>query len=177
MIEEKQAFMKAYTVKEVSKLLEIPPGTLRQWEKSLEDHLRIPRDERGERYYTDFEMNIIRNVKAMRDKGLTFEVIKQVLTSPEAAPTVPIAAAPLMSQSEAIQTIQNLQQALETLSSRMESIIEQHVRNQVSKLSESLDDQKKQMEQYLKNHDEHLMALLRELQEQRSAKKKRFLFF
>ena len=59
MIDEKQAFMKAYTVKEVSKLLEIPPGTLRQWEKSLEDHLRIPRDERGERYYTDFEMNII----------------------------------------------------------------------------------------------------------------------
>ncbi|MEC0259359.1 MerR family transcriptional regulator [Paenibacillus lautus] len=115
--------------------------------KSLEDHLRIPRDDRGERFYTDFEMNIIRNVKPMRDKGLTFEIIKQVLSASEAAPTAPIPAIPVMSQSEAIQTIRDLQQTIEVLSKRMESIIKESVQNQVSKLTESLDDQNQHIDQ------------------------------
>lgn len=131
-------FMKAYTVNEVSKIIEVPAGTIRQWEKSLEGILNIPRDDRGSRYYTDFEINTLNNIKSMRDKGLSFDVIKDVLNKSESVPSVPISSVPVMSQSEAIQTIQNLQNVIQGMSERMESIIAESVRKEVSKLSEVL---------------------------------------
>lgn len=138
LITENTEFMKAYTVNEVSRILEVPAGTIRQWEKSLEGILHIPRDDRGSRYYTDFEINTLNNIKSMRDKGLSFDVIKDVLNKSESVPSVPISSVPVMSQSEAIQTIQNLQNVIQGMSERMESIIAESVRKEVSKLSEGL---------------------------------------
>jgi DNA-binding transcriptional MerR regulator len=136
MINKNEEFMKAYTINEVSKIIDIPAGTIRQWEKTVEGILNIPRDDKGSRYYTDFEINTLNNIKAMRDKGLSFEVIKDVLNHSEANLNVPIPSVPVMSQSEAIQTIQNLQTTIQTLAQRMESIIEESVRKEVSKISE-----------------------------------------
>lgn len=138
LINEKQQFMKAYTVNEVSKLIDIPAGTIRQWEKSLEGILHIPRDDKGSRYYTDFEINSLTNIKSMRDKGLSFDVIKEVLNKSEAVTTIPISSVPVMSQSEAIQTILTLQNTIQSMAERMEGIIAESVRNEVTRLSEGL---------------------------------------
>lgn len=71
-------FVKAYTVKEVSKMIGVPPGTLRQWEKDLEGLLVIPRTKQGARFYTDEEIGMLNTVKQMREKSLSKEVIREL---------------------------------------------------------------------------------------------------
>ena len=89
-------FVKAYTVKEVSKMIGVPPGTLRQWEKDLDGLLIIPRTKQGARFYTDEEINMLNIVKQMRAKSVSKEMIKELFQkhldskgSSEAIETVP----------------------------------------------------------------------------------------
>lgn len=169
MTNENQSFMKAYTVTEVSKDIDVPPGTIRQWEKSLEGILNIPRDEKGARYYTEFEITSLRNIKAMRDKGLGFEVIKEVLSQPEGVQHVPVPSVPVMSQLEAVETIQRLTETIENLNVNMKQVIQEEVQREVSKASELLFEQLKRQSEYIdqtiKKRDEQLMAVARELLE------------
>ncbi|MBS4189709.1 MerR family transcriptional regulator [Bacillus sp. FJAT-49705] len=72
-------FVKAYTIKEVSKILNVPPGTLRQWEKDLEGLLIIPRSKQGARFYTDDEIKLLDTIKQMRDKNLSKDMIRELL--------------------------------------------------------------------------------------------------
>ncbi|WP_210366575.1 MerR family transcriptional regulator [Bacillus sp. REN3] len=72
-------YMKAYTIKEVSKRMNVPSGTLRQWEKDLEGLLFIPRTKQGARFYTDIEIEMLMKIKQMRDKNLSKEVIRDLL--------------------------------------------------------------------------------------------------
>ncbi|MBT2689696.1 MerR family transcriptional regulator [Bacillus sp. ISL-47] len=72
-------YMKAYTIKEVSKLLNVPPGTLRQWEKDLNGLLLIPRSKQGARFYTEHEIALLEKVKQMRDKNLSKEMIRDLM--------------------------------------------------------------------------------------------------
>ncbi|MEH6990436.1 MerR family transcriptional regulator [Cytobacillus firmus] len=72
-------YMKAYTIKEVSKMLNVPPGTLRQWEKDLNGLLLIPRSKQGARFYTDHEIALLEKVKQMRDKNLSKEMIRELM--------------------------------------------------------------------------------------------------
>lgn len=72
-------YMKAYTIKEVSKMLNVPPGTLRQWEKDLNGLLLIPRSKQGARFYTDHEIALLEKVKQMRDKNLSKDMIRELM--------------------------------------------------------------------------------------------------
>lgn len=71
--------MKAYTIKEVSKTINVPPGTIRQWEKDLEGLLIIPRTRQGARFYTDTEIELLLKVKEMRSKNLGKDMIRELL--------------------------------------------------------------------------------------------------
>jgi DNA-binding transcriptional MerR regulator len=112
-------FMKAYSIKEVSSMIDIPEGTLRQWEKDFAQSLAIPRDKQNARYYTDFEIETLTHIKAMRTKNLSKDMIRDLLqkrsetetdTAPPIEPSVP-----KMSQNEAIETLRNIQSAFESL--------------------------------------------------------------
>lgn len=72
-------FMKAYTIKEVSKMITVPSGTLRQWEKDLAGLLVIPRTKQGARFYTEMEIELLRKIKQMRDKNLSKEMIRDLM--------------------------------------------------------------------------------------------------
>ncbi len=105
MDEKKDQFMQAYSISQVSEKLDTHPNTIRQWEKSLEGVLNIPRDEKGARYYTDFEIDALRRVKALREKGVSFDIIREVLASSDTHTSDMVAVTsslPAMSQSEAI---------------------------------------------------------------------------
>lgn len=168
MEQENRQFMKAYTVTEVSKEIDIPAGTIRQWEKSLEGALTIPRDDKGARYYTDFEIATLRNIKTLRERGLSFEAIRGVLNNSEDYRSVAVQpTVPAMTQAEAIQTIRSLQEAVEALSSRMEIVVQEAVRREVATISEALNQQQEYIEQSLEARDQRLMQALREMQQQR----------
>ncbi|MCM3584477.1 MerR family transcriptional regulator [Mesobacillus maritimus] len=72
-------FMKAYTIKEVSKKINVPSGTIRQWEKDLNGLLAIPRTRQGARFYTDKEIKLLENVKQMRSKNLSKDMIRELM--------------------------------------------------------------------------------------------------
>ena len=72
-------YMRSYTIKEVSKMMNVPAGTLRQWEKDLTGLLIIPRTKQGARFYTDTEINLLQKIKQMKDKNLGKEMIRELI--------------------------------------------------------------------------------------------------
>ncbi|WP_026693966.1 MerR family transcriptional regulator [Peribacillus kribbensis] len=75
----KSQIMKAYSIKDVSKKISVPTGTIRQWEKDLNGLLVIPRSRQGARFYTDTEIAILAKIKEMREKNLSKGMIRMLL--------------------------------------------------------------------------------------------------
>lgn len=203
-------FMKAYTIKEVSNLLDTPEGTLRQWEKDFPDVLVIPRDAQNARYYTEFEIETLKHIKSMREKNLSKKMIKELLqkhseTNSErnhvVEPTVPA-----LKQSEAIETLRNIQNAIETLPeikelivSELKSEIRNEIKNelnnavrseiassleagnkntseQIKTLSEALDNMEANYKNEIQRRDEILMENMRLIKEINNREKNKGFF-
>ncbi|WP_462406569.1 MerR family transcriptional regulator [Gracilibacillus sp. Marseille-QA3620] len=71
--------LRAFSIKEVSRKINVPAGTIRQWEKDLTGVLVIPRSKQGSRFYTEVEIAILKRIKEMRDKNLSKDIIKEML--------------------------------------------------------------------------------------------------
>lgn len=135
-------FMKAYTIKEVQERTKVPQGTIRQWERDLEGVFVVPRNEQNNRYYTEFEIDIINKIKKMRDKNVSITMIKDLLkqhsemlgTDSEAQPPAVQPTIPQMSQSEAITTLKEVQialQSFEAFKEQMKLEIRNEIRNEI----------------------------------------------
>lgn len=70
-----------FKIGEVSEMLDIEQHTLRYLENSLK--LRIKRDERGDRQYTESDLETIKLVMKLKDKGLNTTAIKMALENAE----------------------------------------------------------------------------------------------
>ncbi|XJZ25668.1 MerR family transcriptional regulator [Bacillota bacterium Lsc_1132] len=70
--------MKAYTLKEISKKINVSPSTLKQWEKDLEGLLIIPRTKQGARFYTEKELAHLNDIKELYDTYTNNETIRQL---------------------------------------------------------------------------------------------------
>lgn len=111
------AFMKANRIKEVSKMIDVPEGTLRQWEKDFEGVLKIPRDEHRNRYYTEFEIDALKHIKAMRDKNISKDMIRELLAKNKETQSeegvdnspAPMPSLPSYRQQEVMEILQNIQ--------------------------------------------------------------------
>ncbi len=66
-----------YSITELSQRLEITDHTLRYYEKEFV--IKIPKDERGRRFYTPELANIMYQIKTMRSEGLEIKAIKKIL--------------------------------------------------------------------------------------------------
>lgn len=71
--------LRAYSIKEISKKLNIPTGTIRQWEKDLDGLLVIPRTKQGARYFTDYEISLLKKVKELREQNISKIMIRSLL--------------------------------------------------------------------------------------------------
>ncbi len=71
--------LRAYSIKEVSKKINIPTGTIRQWEKDLDGLLVIPRSKQGARYFTDSEIALLIKVKELREQNISKNMIRSLL--------------------------------------------------------------------------------------------------
>ncbi|WP_052353731.1 MerR family transcriptional regulator [Neobacillus jeddahensis] len=69
--------MKTYTLKEVSKKINVTPGTVRQWERDFADLLDIPRTKQGARIYTNLEMEQLLEIKHMAGNKVSKHLIRQ----------------------------------------------------------------------------------------------------
>jgi DNA-binding transcriptional MerR regulator len=69
----------AYTLKEVSKIINVSTSTLKQWEKDLSDLLVIPRSKQGARIYSDDEINKLLKIKNWDEKNIGKVEIRKML--------------------------------------------------------------------------------------------------
>ncbi|PLR78488.1 hypothetical protein CU633_05730 [Bacillus sp. V3-13] len=70
---------RTYTIKEVSEQIQVPPRTIRQWEKDMDGLLVIPRTKQGARFYTEYEIDLLITIKQMREENLGKELIRGLL--------------------------------------------------------------------------------------------------
>lgn len=71
--------MRTFTLKEVSKKINVKPATLKKWEKELEEYLDIPRTRQGARIYSQVELDLLLDIKQMYENKLSTEMILQNL--------------------------------------------------------------------------------------------------
>ncbi len=66
-----------YIISDASRKLKIEPHALRYWEEEL--HLDIPRNEMGHRYYTEENVEQLKRIRKLKEKGFSLKAIKMVL--------------------------------------------------------------------------------------------------
>ncbi len=66
-----------YMISEAAKLVDVEQHTLRYWECELE--LEIPRNEMGHRYYRDTNIELLKAVKILKEKGYQLRAIKMLI--------------------------------------------------------------------------------------------------
>lgn len=71
--------MRTFTLKEVSKKINVKPATLKKWEKELEEYLDIPRTRQGARIYSEVELDLLLDIKQMYENKLSTDMILQNL--------------------------------------------------------------------------------------------------
>ncbi|PLR89158.1 hypothetical protein CVD19_24065 [Bacillus sp. T33-2] len=150
-------FTKAYSIKEVSKKINVPSGTIRQWEKDLNGLLIIPRTKQGARFFTDYEIGMLVKVKEMRDKNLGKDMIQELIKRHlaegseagsnyfETSLTVPAASADREQETAVVEAagLGNFLDAMESYKLELLNDIKQEIRNGIR--NEVIDEVKKEI--------------------------------
>ena len=63
-----------YMISDAAKLVEVESHVLRYWEEELE--LPIARNEMGHRYYTEDDIQLLRHIKKLKERGYQLKAIK-----------------------------------------------------------------------------------------------------
>mgnify|MGYP000910530642 CR=1 FL=1 len=66
-----------YMISEASKLIDVEQHTLRYWEEELE--LNISRNEMGHRYYKNEDIELLKAIKVLKEKGYQLRAIKMLI--------------------------------------------------------------------------------------------------
>ncbi|WP_343210287.1 helix-turn-helix domain-containing protein [Anaerolentibacter hominis] len=66
-----------YIISDASKQVDVEPHVLRYWEEELE--LPIARNEMGHRYYTESDIELLKNIKTLKEQGFQLKAIKILL--------------------------------------------------------------------------------------------------
>ena len=63
-----------YMISDAAKLVEVESHVLRYWEEELE--LPIARNEMGHRYYTEDDIQLLKHIKKLKERGYQLKAIK-----------------------------------------------------------------------------------------------------
>ena len=69
---------KRYFISDAAKELEVESHVLRYWEEEL--NLDIPRNEMGHRYYREEEMEMLKCIRELKERGFQLKTIRQILS-------------------------------------------------------------------------------------------------
>lgn len=78
---------KHYSIADVAKKINLEPHLIHHWEEELA--LDIPRNERGFRYYGKQEIELLRSVQKLRQKGFRIGAIKLIINDIKRIETLP----------------------------------------------------------------------------------------
>ena len=77
-----------YIISDAAKKVCVEPHVLRYWEEELD--LKIPRNEMGHRYYREKDIEMLKLVKQLKDKGFQLKAIKMEVDALEDIPSFPV---------------------------------------------------------------------------------------
>jgi DNA-binding transcriptional MerR regulator len=159
--------MKAYTMKEVSKKIDVPPSTIRQWEKELNGLFKISRSKQGARIFTDFEITLLVELKELKSKKVNKVLIQEWMQKklePEISPVsdpvsetielVSDSIIPVSVDESAIKNADHFFEAMDTYKQTFLNEVKREIRNVVRK--EVLEEVKKE----ISKGNVHLVRLL-----------------
>lgn len=72
-----------YIISDAAKKVSVEPHVLRYWEEELD--LKIPRNEMGHRYYREQDIEMLKMIKQLKDKGFQLRAIKMEVEALEGA--------------------------------------------------------------------------------------------
>ena len=130
-------------ISDASRMLGIESHVLRYWEEELD--IVIPRNEMGHRYYTDYHINLLRNIRKLKQQGYGLRAIKMMLSDPNGASEKNTGNLPEIrvnfeaeNRLEAAESSMNAK--LEQFQSIMDGIVSKAIHNSTKNLGKELSD-------------------------------------
>lgn len=193
-----------YMIKDAAKLVEVESHVLRYWEEELE--LPIARNEMGHRYYTEDDIQLLKHIKKLKERGYQLKAIKmdisdkteaserpQTCENPQTPPKEEIVPREpardkqevLQSNAEKMQQFQNilskaLGQAIRDNQECLGKDIGGRVAEQVTKeMNYQFRVQEEQQEAYFRKLDERIQNVKKKnakIKKEKPEKKRRVLF-
>lgn len=179
-----------YMISDASKIVEVESHVLRYWEEELE--LPIARNEMGHRYYTEDDIQLLKHIKKLKERGYQLKAIKMDISEngeliPQEESLPPAVKQEktevLNSNAEKMQQFQSvlskaLGQALKENQENLGKELGIRVADQVSKeINYQFRAQEEQQEAYFRKLDERLQNVKKrnaKLKKEKPEKKKRF---
>ena len=187
-----------YMISDAARLVEVESHVLRYWEEELE--LPIARNEMGHRYYTEDDIQLLKHIKKLKERGYQLKAIKmdisekgelipqeEVLSQEEVLPQAlkPEKPEVLNGNAEKMQQFQSilskaLGQALKEQQENLGRELGSRVADQVSKeMNYQFRAQEEQQEAYFRKLDEKIQNVKKrnvKAKKEKSEKKKKILF-
>jgi len=139
-----------YKIGEVAEILEIEQHTLRYLENSLK--LKIKRNERGERLYTESDLDTLRLVLQLKNKGLNTTAIRLALENSEESKETSVAPSNAQGALELVEMVsltrEIREQNLELLEQNRR--LEQRLENLEKKLEQRNEERERKIDEFLK---------------------------
>lgn len=179
-----------YMISDASKMVEVESHVLRYWEEELE--LPIARNEMGHRYYTEDDIQLLKHIKKLKERGYQLKAIKMDISEngeliPQEDPLSPAVkqdkAEVLNHNAEKMQQFQSvlskaLGQALRENQEKLGRELGVCVADQVSKeINYQFRAQEEQQEAYFRKLDERIQNVKKrnaKVKKEKPEKKKKF---
>lgn len=131
---------RTYTLSEISRLLETPPTTIKSWEKALEGVYEVSKDSSGKRQYTDEEVEVIRTIKAMRESGVGFELIRERMQQKD------VQDEGIVPTNESTNSLITMQNFIKVMSKQLRKEIAEEIRSEMDVNRREVEEARKQIE-------------------------------
>ena len=164
-----------YMISDASRMVEVESHVLRYWEEELE--LPIARNEMGHRYYTEDDIQLLKHIKKLKERGYQLKAIKMDISeNGELIPpeeTVPQEIKP--QKAEVLNSnAEKMQQFQSVLSKALGQALRENQDNLGKELGGRIADQvSKEMNYQFRNQEEQQEAYFRKLDEKIQNVKKR----
>ena len=181
-----------YMISDAARMVEVESHVLRYWEEELD--LPIARNEMGHRYYTEDDIQLLKHIKKLKERGYQLKAIKmdisensELISHEEMLPQTmkPEKAEVLEGNAEKMQQFQNilskaLGQALKENQDSLGKELAGHVTDQVTKeLNYQFRVQEEAQEAYYRKLDERIQNVKKrnaKIKKEKPEKKRKALF-
>ncbi len=127
---------RAYAVSEVARRVGVSQTTIRQWEREFPESIRVTRDEAGTRVFTEEALVRLEKVRALRDRGLSMHLVREVLRVFYADRDLAVEEREASRPSPALLLADFLQSRLEHVAQRQTEDLKQYVEERLGEVSE-----------------------------------------